>query len=84
MWSTKGQGAAPSRRDPSQITSAGKVLAVRRIDVFKKADNPDLALRMELTTGDIYLVPIGPKLASVLVESLDRAIRALPAPASRQ
>lgn len=63
---------------------AVKLLAVRWVDVLKNSFNPDVALQLELKRGEIYLVPLGPKLVSVLIESSGRARRALPAPKSPQ
>ena len=64
--------------------STERVLVPRRIDVFKDDKTPDIFLKMEINDTLTVVVPIGPRLAGVLRDSLDLALRAVPGPSRAQ
>lgn len=73
-----------SSKETFQSPFPPKLLVARRIDVLKNDFAPDISLRLEIDDTTTYIMPVGPKLATVLVESLQRALSAVPAPTSRQ
>ncbi|SFI09305.1 hypothetical protein SAMN05216525_10465 [Bradyrhizobium sp. Gha] len=56
----------------------------RRISVIKDHRSPDTFLHMEIDDSTTYIVPVGPRLLSTLIDGLDRARRVTPPVSTRQ
>lgn len=86
----KRQTPAPKRRKATAPDAGGfsqpssQMLVARRIDVLKDDHGAGTFLRMEIDDSTVYIVPIGPRLVSVLIEALERSQRFVPSPSSEQ
>lgn len=76
---------APAMAPSQQAQPRARMLVPRRIDVIKDHQTPDTFLRMEIDSATTFVVPIGPKLVSALIQGLERSQRVvLPSTAVKQ
>lgn len=66
---------APAMAPSQQAQTRARMLVPRRIDVIKDHRTPDTFLRMEIDSTTTFIVPIGPKLVSALIQGLERTQR---------